>query len=264
MKKNGLFFIPILIFLAITLLGNKLFLSGNVSPTTLIIAAVVIFALLMLVRPKKPTAKPMDDVFEQVMGDYAADAFADDTQLSGKFQSALNDYSSNCPKAAISKLTKLAPQCRNDQETYAVAMATALCHISLQNYEEAIREYNRAIVLHPSSSLAVTIGSCNQRLGELKKAKDSYEFALELDPTNVEARSNLATAYVASRNYDAALKHAQLALELDEKHASSLATSAICYGLKDDALMYKHYTDLAVENGYSKEKIEKTVSALKK
>lgn len=264
MKKNGLFFIPVLIFLLVTILGNRLMASGALSPTTMLFLIPVIAVVMMLVRPKKQPTKPITDVFEKVMGDYAANAFADDEQLSRKFQSALNDYSGNMPKSAIGKLTKLAPLCRTDEEKYAVAMASALAYTSVQDYERAVREYNTAVVLHPTSDLAVSIGSLQQRLGELKKARDSYEFALDLDPSNIEARANMATAWVASRKYENALEHAMLALELDENHPSSLATAAICYGLTGEDALYRQYTDLAEENGYSRKKIEDTVKALKK
>lgn len=264
MKKNFLFFVPVLIFLVFTLLGNQLIASGAINPQVLIFLVPVIALVLMLFRPKKQVSKPVTDVFEKVMGDYATNAFADDEKLSAKFHSALSDYSTNMPKSAINKLTKLAPLCRTDEEKYAVAMASALCHVANQKYEDAIREYNRAVVIHPTSELAQSIGSLQQRLGELKKARESYDFALELDPNNIEARSSMATAWVASRKYDNALEHAMMALAIDENHASALATAAICYGMQDESLMYKHYTDRAEENGYSRKKIEDTVKALKK
>lgn len=264
MKKFGFLLIPVIIFLVFSLIGNQLFLSGAMNPAMFIVIGVVLVLLLTLVKPKTAAPKPASDVEQAVMGDFAREAFADDPQLRNKLLSAMKDYGSNMPKAALGKLTKLEPQCRTSEEKYAVAMASALCLSAEQNYEEAIRQYDKALVLHPTSQLAATIGSCHQRLGQLNKAKDSYEFALELDPGNVEARSSLATAYVASRDYQTALDHAMLALEQDEKLSSALATAAICYGVLDDALMYKQYTGLAVENGYSQEKIKKTVSALKK
>ncbi len=264
MKNNGLFFIPILIFLVISLLGNRLMASGAINPQMMIFLVPVVALVLIMFRPKKQAKKPITDVFETVMGDYAMNAFSDNEKLSARFQSALNDYSGNMPKSAISKLTKLAPECRTDQEKYAVAMASALCHVASQKYEDAIREYNKAVVIHPTSELAQTIGSLQQRMGELKKARESYDFALELDPSNIEARSAMATAWVASRKYENALEDALLALEQDENHASSLASAAICYGLTGQNELFAEYTDKAEANGYSRKKIEETVKALKK
>lgn len=264
MKKFGFLIIPIVIFLVFMLISNQLFLSGAMSPTALIVIGAVLMLGLAVIRPKNAAPKPAADVEQAVMGDYARDAFADDPLLRNKLLSAMKDYGSNMPKAALGKLAKLAPQCRTDEERYAVAMASALCHIAQRNYEGAILEYNKAVILNPTSELATTIGSCQQRLGQLTAAKDSYEFALDLDSKSIEARSSLATVYVAQGKYETALEHAMMALKLDENHASSLATCAICHGVQDETLLYKHYLKLAVENGYSEEKIKKTVSALKK
>lgn len=262
--KKLIYFIPIILFLAFSMIGPRMFASGSISPTTLVILMVVLMAVMMLARPKAAAPKPASDVERKVRGDFAKDAFLDDPQRSAKFLSALKDYRGNMPKAALGKLEKLAPQCRSDEETYAVSVATAMCYITLNKFREAAREYTRALGLHPTSEIALSQGSCYQRLGLLEKARDAYEFALDLDAENLEARSSLATTYVADGDYKAALEEAMLVLQKNEKHASALATTAICHGLLDDPLMYKHYTDLAVENGYSQDKITKTVSALKK
>lgn len=263
MKKLG-FLIPILLFLGFSMILPNLLSGSSANRTTLLLIMAVIFFLGFMAKPKNKAHKAVSDVEQQVRGDFAKDAFADDPQLAARFQSALNDYSQNMPKSATAKLNKLADQCRNDQETYAVAMATALCVVQQQNFKEAIRQYNKAIVLHPTPELAIILGSTYQRLGELKKARDSYSFALDLDPTNLDARSNIATTYVADGDYDAALDQAKLVLEQHENHASALATAAICHGLLQDDVMSRQYTRLAVENGYSEKKINETIAALKK
>lgn len=262
--KNFSFLIPIILFLGFSILGNRMLASGSFNPIFLVIVIAIFLVISLLVRPKKKTPKPASEVEEKVMGDYAKNAFADDPQRNAQFRTALKNYAGNMPKAALSKLEKLAPLCKTDEEVYAVAMATAMTLCSLNKYKEAIRQYNKAIVLNPTSELAMTLGSCHQRLGELTKARDSYEFALDLDAGNLEARSILATTYVADGDYETALEQAMLVLEKDEKHASSLATAAISYGLLNDTVLSKQYTKLAAENGYSEKKINNTISALKK
>ena len=255
---------PFLILLVVMFGGYMLFTSGMISAPMLILLSALVMGGMVLMQPKQAAPRPAAEIEEQVTGNFARDAFADDSELQAAFYRALKDYAGNMPISARNKLEKLAPRCRNDQQRYAVAMGTALCHLALRNYKDAIDQYNRALVLNPTSELARTIGSCHQRLGELYKAKDSYEFALELDPDDLEARSSLATACVASRNYEAALDHACAVLKRNENHASALATAAICSGVLGDTLMYKHYTGLAVENGYDEKKIKDTVTALKK
>lgn len=263
MKKSGIFIIPVLIFALVTMLGNRLYASGAVSPTTLVLGAGLLFFLLLMIRPKAKSSAAPDKALT-LLGDFAQDAFADDEKLAGKYQSAVADYRNNMPKSAINKLEKLQSQCKTDADTYAVCVVQGLAKSSIGDYEAAIKLYNKAVILHPTTELATAIGSAQQRIGELRQARDSYEFALDLDSNNIDARSNLATAYVADGMFEDAITEARLALELDENHASSLATCAICYGILNDSLLYKSYTDKAVENGYKADKISTTVTALKK
>ena len=203
-------------------------------------------------------------MIEEALGEFARDAFTDDSKLSKDFQTAVTNFQGNMPKAALAKLDKLAPQCRSDAETYAVSIVTAMVCRKLDDYRRAIVEYNRAIVLHPTSDIAMNIGSCHQRRGELKKARDSYEFAMELDPKNVAAMSALATAWVADEKYDRALECAEMVLELEDTNASALATCAICHGLMNHPQRMADFTESAVRAGYSRKKIEETIDALKK
>lgn len=263
MKKLA-YLVPIIMIFAFSFIANRLVLSGSISPMALLIGSIVVAALLLLFRPKTGGSKPAADAQLQPVDEFAANAFAEDDKLQSQYAAAMKDYAGNCPKACLRKLEKLAPQCTTDQQTYAISVASAPCYIREGRIEEALMAYNRALVLHPTSSLAHSVGSCQQRMGDLDKAMDSYSFALELDENNLEARSSLATAYVADRNYRTALEHAAMVLKQNENHAAALATSAICYGVLDDSLMCKQFTERAVENGYDRKKINNTISALKK
>ncbi len=262
--KKFVFLIPIAIFLLFTTLGSRLFASGQISPATLVIATAVIMLVMALVRPKTGKQKPVSGVEELVRGEFARDAFADAPDRNAKFQAIVKDYSGNMPKSALGKIAKLQPLCQTDEERYALARISALVHSTLGKFPEAVRQYTTALVLCPSSDLALELGSCQQRLGQLKKARESYQYAMDLDEGNLEAQSKLATAYVADRMYDEALDQAMEVLNKEPRHASSLATAAICYGMLGETVLYKRYTDLAVEAGYKKDKITDTVTALKK
>lgn len=264
MKKLA-FFVPILMFTGSLFIGSKLMSSGNMSPVMMVVLMVGILFAVSLFRPKpKQTVKPADELENEIRGDFAKNAFLDDEQLNLKFKSALKDYSGNMPKAAYSKLTKLVPLCRNDQEKYVVAIATAQVQMTLGKFMDACRQYTTALVIHPSTELAMKQGGCYQRLGELDKARSAYTYALDLEESNLEAHSAIATTYVADRNYEEALGVALKVLEKNENHASSLATTAICYGLLGESDMRDLYTDRAEANGYSRRKINDTISALKR
>lgn len=264
MKRILPMLLPILIFLLFMRLGSGILATGAVSPSTIVIIVAVGMVLILNIKPKNKGPRTASDLEEKARGEFAKDAFADDPKLEAMFQAAIKDYNNNMPKAALSKLTKLASQCTGEKEIYAVSMATAQCQLTQGKPLPAIREYTRALGIHPSPEVAMELGSCHQRLGNLDKARDSYEFAMDLDPNNLDARSRIATTYVADHEFERALEQAKMVLDKQENHASSLATAAICSGLLNDPIMCKHYTNLAVENGYSQKKIDETISTLKK
>ena len=264
MKKFA-FLIPALIFAGSLFIGNRFMTSGTMSPIKMVLVMVGILLAVSLFRPKaKQTVKPAGDLEAEIRGDFAKNAFADDDQLNAKFQSALKDFSGNMPKSAYNKLLKLAPMCRNDQEKYAVAIATAQVQMTLGKFMDAIRQYTTALIIHPCTDLAMKQGGCYQRLGELEQARSAYTYALDLDESNLEAHSAIATTYVADREYEKALGVATKVLEKNENHASSLATTAICYGLLNDPVMSNHFAGRAEDNGYSRKKINDTIAALKR
>lgn len=256
--------IPVVLLLVFMRISSGVMASGSVNPMMLIGITVFFMILLVITRPKNKGTKPASELEQKVRGDFAKDAFADDPKLGAMFQAAIKDYSSNMPKAALKKLTKLAELCTDDKEIYAVAMATAQCHLTVGKPLPAIREYTRALTLHPTAEVAMELGSCHQRLGNLDKARDSYEYALDLDENNLEAPARIATTYVADHDFETALEYANRVIDKDENHASALATAAICHGVLRDPVLCNYYTRLAVENGYSQQKIESTIDTLKK
>ena len=257
--------LPLIVFIVISVFGYQAVSAGTLTPVAFAAISGGAMIAMAFMRPKNAiTSKQNPETITNALGDFAKDAFTDDSKESAAFRSATKDFLTNMPKAAIAKLEKLRPECRDDVERYAVAIVSALAYINQNKYENAILEYNRAVVLHPTSDLALTIGSCQQRIGELKKARDSYEFALELDPQNVKARSAMATAWVASRKFERALEQAELALELDDTNSSALATAAICHGILGNEEESSLYMSKAEHYGYNRKKMEDTIKALSK
>ena len=256
--------IPVVLLLVFMRISTGMLATSSVNPLVLLGISGVFLLLLLATRPKNKGAKPASDLEKKARGEFAVDAFANDPKLEAMFQAAIKDFNSNMPKAALNKLAKLAPQCTGEKEIYAVAMATAQCLIITGKPLPAIREYTRALSIHPTAEVALELGSCHQRLGNLDKARDSYEYALDLDENNLEARSRIATTYVADHDFSMALEYANQIIDEDETNSSALATAAICHGVLGDPVMCDYYTKQAVENGYNKKKIEETIETLKK
>mgnify|MGYP003295156909 CR=1 FL=1 len=261
--KFLLMLVPVLMLLVFMRLGSGVLASGSANPVVLIAVAFLLLFLLVLLKPKNKSGKPASDLEKKARGEFAKDAFAD-PKLAAMFQAAMKDYSGSMPKAALNKLTKLAALCTDEKDIYAVSLATAQCLLVNGKPLPAIREYNRALTIHPTAEVALELGSCHQRLGNLEKARDSYEFALDLEEENLEALSRIATTYVADHEFDTALEYANRIIDVEENHASALATAAICHGVLGDPVLCAYYTNQAVDNGYSKKKIEETIAVLRK
>lgn len=264
MKKLGSLLIPVGMFLLLTLMGNRVLSSGKMDMTTIGIFAIVFVVLFLFAKTKTGSTKAPETVMAELLDDYAAGAFENDEALKAKFYAAMTDYGKNMPKAALAKLEKLEPLCTGDKEKYAVALVSAKTNFMIQKFPRATREYRRAMLFHPTPELACTVGECYQRLGDLENARDSYQYAIDLDANHADAYNRMATTYVADWDYDTALDYAEKALELKEDLANALATAAICHGLQGDSLLCKHYTDKAVANGYNEKKIKETIEFLKK
>lgn len=262
MKKPGLFLIPILIFAVVSYFGTRLFASGAMSPAAMVAIFGGIMILMAFIRPKSSTGT--DKVNLSLMGELAMDAFANDEDLRAKFNSAVADYAASMPKACLNKLSQLEPQCKTDADIYAVTVMTGMAKALSGDFEAVIKLYNKAVILCPTPDLAGALGSAHQRLGELDKAIDAYEFALDLDPENLDARSALATAFVANGDFEKAIDASQEVLDRDETNASALATIAICHGVLGDDDLSSGYTEKAVAQGYKRDKIAATIPALKK
>lgn len=264
MKKAGTFLVPILVFAVVAIFFKQVFGNGPMNPVVMIGIIVVCLTSTALLRPKKNNRSNSADKTFSLLGDFSKEAFSYDEKLSAQFQSAITDFMNSMPKAATKKLEALQPLCKTDADTYAVSVALGMIKCYDDDHAAAIKLFNRAVVLHPTAQLADAIASAHQRIGELEEAIDSYEFALDLDPDAIDIRAKLATAHVGNGAFLAAIDQAQLVLDRKEDHASALATVAICHGVLNHSELCSGYTAKAVDAGYSEDKINTTITVLKK
>ena len=89
-------------------------------------------------------------------------------------------------------------------------------------FEEAIAEYQAAIEADPENVSALTnLGVAFYNVGRLQDAVDQYTRALEIAPNDADIHSNLAAAYVQLGQLDAALEEYQAAVRLDPNLAQA-------------------------------------------
>ena len=130
---------PLLVFIAVTVFGYKMVSAGTLSPVAFAAISGAIMIGMAFLRPKNAiTSKQNPEAITNALGEYAKDAFSDDSKERTAFRAACKDFLANMPKAAVAKLEKLRGECRNDVERYAVAMVSALAYINQKKYERAI------------------------------------------------------------------------------------------------------------------------------
>ena len=106
---------------------------------------------------------------------------------------------------------------------------------------EAVERLNEAIALDPGSALAHhNLGHIYYRAGKLKEAISEYQEALAVEPYNAEVRSNLANAYLMRGMTDEAILEYEKALAVKPNLVGAYANLSQAYlrkGRLDDAVV---------------------------
>lgn len=86
---------------------------------------------------------------------------------------------------------------------------------SMRNqHREAIAAYQKALEQDSNNpSLYINLGNAYGANGDVKEAIATYEKALAIEPANAVAHYNLAVAYFDHKEYGAAIKHCDLAIQ---------------------------------------------------
>ena len=100
--------------------------------------------------------------------------------------------------------------------------------MSQGNYSMAILEFQDALELDPeASTIIVSMAECYWKLGKAKKSEELLFNALNINPTDNEAREILANQYIYQNKHDKAIEQyrvlAENAIEGDTKYLIALA-----------------------------------------
>jgi Flp pilus assembly protein TadD len=118
----------------------------------------------------------------------------------------------------------------------------ALAFYRQGNFEEAIGEWRRALELEPRDAAAISnLGAALHGAGRFDEAAREFARALEIDPDNVRAHTNIGIALARSRRYEEAARHFERALELrpgDPQARSAYGGMLVETGQTDRALVH--------------------------
>ncbi|HVF47209.1 MAG TPA: tetratricopeptide repeat protein [Pyrinomonadaceae bacterium] len=101
------------------------------------------------------------------------------------------------------------------------------------NWEEAEKEFKRAIELDPRYAVAHQwYGGLLERTGHIDESIAERKLALELDPLSAITHFELAQAYYFARDYDRSIEQFQKTLELDPNFSAALQYLPLAYAQK--------------------------------
>ena len=93
----------------------------------------------------------------------------------------------------------------------------------LENFEEAISYYDKALEIEPSNVSALSgTGDALVKLGKPDEAISYYDKALEIEPSNVAALSDKGDALVKLGKPEEAISYYDKALQIDQTHLDTL------------------------------------------
>jgi tetratricopeptide (TPR) repeat protein len=106
-----------------------------------------------------------------------------------------------------------------------------IAYANLGNYQQAIKDFNKAIELEPDDAYAYNHrGSTYSDLGNYQQAIKDFNKAIELKPDYSYAYNNRGIAYAALGNYQQAIKDFNKAIELKPDNSNAYGARGIAYG----------------------------------
>lgn len=141
-----------------------------------------------------------------------------------------------------------------DPENFGALRKRAFNHFVRKNCPQAITDYTALIKVEPIPAAYHNRGYCYEQTGNLRDAITDYSYALNMQPDFLSALERRAHSYYETRDFAAAFKDAESALQIDERKIfpHTIKIRALV-GLRrsDEALKALNDAELlAGENGY--------------
>lgn len=101
---------------------------------------------------------------------------------------------------SIQALNKALTLCSSDDEKFTVYFNLAVVYMQIKDWKNALDNANMAKQLNPSADVDGIIAMINYNMGNKELAKESYQKAIEKNPTSIIDSYNLATIYIKEFN----------------------------------------------------------------
>jgi len=174
-----------------------------------------------------PYKKEFEDLFIGKLDIYNSEFFRMTCNAS-EAEAGLADYffSKNYYSDALALFLK---QLNNKPDESQLYEKIAFCYQQEENYEEALRFYQRAELVERKLWTLKKIGLCLRRLGRKEEALDYYLQAGAMDPENIHTAIMTGHCYLDLHDYDSALKYYFKVEYNDPGNLKILRPIAFCY-----------------------------------
>ncbi len=174
-----------------------------------------------------PYRKEFEDLFLGKLDIYNSEFFRM-TCNSSEAEAGLADYffSKNYYSDALGLFLRQIKEKPDESQLYE---KIAFCFQQEENYEEALRYYQRAELIERKIWTLKKIGLCFRRLGKKEEALDYYLQAGAMDPEDMHTAIMTGHCYLDLRNYETALKYYFRVEYTDPGNLKILRPIAFCY-----------------------------------
>jgi len=174
-----------------------------------------------------PYRKEFEDLFYGKLDIYNSEFFRMTCNAS-EVEAGLADYffSKNYYSDALELFLRQSREKPDESQLYE---KIAFCYQQVEDYEEALRYYQRAELIERKVWTLKKIGLCLRRLGRKEEALDFYLQAGTQDPIDMHAAIMTGHCYLDLRNFDTALKYYFRVEYTDPGNLRILRPIAFCY-----------------------------------
>jgi len=203
------------------------------------------------------------DFYEKNFAKELEGVFTRDTKSRKMLLEAIRFFDESKYQKAISIFEKLKATRPSKHDLSIICLFSALCYEEWGLINDAIKEYDQALVNDPHNATALSnLGILYSNNNEYHKAVECYEKAIETDPNNHFAYNNLAQLYYRSGEYEGAVEYSLKALTLCPNFRPSASLLAVIYGGYGYEKEYGKYHKLAVQEGADADSIKTLAEAV--
>ena len=118
--------------------------------------------------------------------------------------------------------------CGGGEDQQAKYLERALAHFEEENYDKAGVDARNVLQINPKNIQAKTIlADINLENGDLRQAFGAYTGILEDDAANVDANIGLSRIYIAVRDYEKSIEHAEAVLQVEAENTEAMGFKAL-------------------------------------